>query len=109
MKILPTREVLVIATGLKSVINEADYDPALHDELNAAPAGLDLTPGEISRVNVAEAVALVAQATTIEELAVLKDDEKSGRRGGRTSVLEAIDDRKKELKAAARAAEKSGD
>jgi hypothetical protein len=60
-----------------------------------SPAKVDVTPGSIATVNMDEALALVAAATTLDELSVLSDAEKANQKkpGGRKGLMEAIAER----------------
>lgn len=101
----PGQPILPCAVGAVIEISDsmATYllqeDPPRIEPLDGTP--FDDTPGSIATVNSNEAVELVAQADTTAELDRLEKAEKASRRhpGGRKGVLNAIVERREELKA----------
>lgn len=87
-------ETVKIETGTADELLKAAQAKA---EVDAK--ALDTTPGTISTVNQPEALELVKQATTLEQLATLEADEKANGRhpGGRLGVMATIAQRRKEL------------
>lgn len=90
--------------GGTAVLAKRDYDPAVHTLAGRrgsgeAPAPVAPAAGGLAGLAAAEAVTVVAQATSIEALTAMALEEAGHPRfeGGRATVLKAIEARKAKL------------
>jgi hypothetical protein len=96
MGTIPTKRVIILATGNEGLINASDFDAALYQDLEEAQRIAALKEsatddGGPLAGNAADSAAFVETITDRAELVALEEAEKAGK--ARKTVLAAIDAR----------------